>query len=149
LFGVLLTIHVLISLSLIVTVLMQSAKGEGLAGAFGGGGISGAVFGGRGAATFMSKATTVLAIAFMVSCILLTFAGGGTGVTATSRISQEAQQANQAAQVTPMQGQGTETQQNLQVQPVMPQDQSEGQQAMPQEQPEGQQQPTQPPADNQ
>jgi preprotein translocase subunit SecG len=149
LFGVLLTIHVLISLSLIVTVLMQSAKGEGLAGAFGGGGISGAVFGGRGAATFLSKTTTVLAIAFMVSCILLTFAGGGAGVTATSRISQEAQQANQAAQVTPMQGQGTEAQQGQQVQPVIPQGQLEGQQATPQGEPEGQEQPTQPPADNQ
>jgi preprotein translocase subunit SecG len=150
LFGVLLTIHVLISLSLIITVLMQSAKGEGLAGAFGGGGISGAVFGGRGAATFLSKTTTVLAIAFMISCILLTFAGGGTGVTTASRISQEAQQANQAAQVTPMPGQGEGAQQGQQQ--AFPQTELEGQPAPQQGQPEGgqqQQQPTQPPADNQ
>jgi preprotein translocase subunit SecG len=103
LFGILLIIHILVCLGLIVSVLMQSAKGEGLAGAFGGGGISGAVFGGRGAATFLSKTTTVLAISFMVTCILLTFAGGGTGVT-TSKVTSEAQKALEDAQVTPMQG---------------------------------------------
>ena len=36
-YPILLVIHVIISLSLIVAVLMQSSKGEGLAGAFGGG----------------------------------------------------------------------------------------------------------------
>lgn len=121
---------------------MQSAKGEGLAGAFGGGGISGAVFGGRGAATFMSKTTTILAIAFMVSCILLTFAGGGTGVsTSASRISQEAQQANQAAQVTPMPGQEGQGQAQPGTEQALPQG----------TQPAGgdQQQPVQPPADGQ
>jgi len=50
---------------------LQSSKGEGLAGAFGGGALTGAVFGGRGAATFLSKATTVLAIGFMSTSILL------------------------------------------------------------------------------
>lgn len=100
-FGVFLTIHIFICFGLIISVLMQSAKGEGLAGAFGGGGISGAVFGGRGAASFLSRATTTLAIAFMISCILLTFSGGGTGVT-SSRISKDAEKALQDAQVTPM-----------------------------------------------
>jgi len=52
---------------------MQSAKGEGLAGAFGGSGITGAVFGGRGAATFLTKATTVLAVLFFLSALTLTF----------------------------------------------------------------------------
>lgn len=67
----LLVIHVIVSLALIIAVLMQSSKGEGLAGAFGGGALTGAVFGGRGAATFLSKATTVLAIGFMSTSILL------------------------------------------------------------------------------
>jgi len=58
---------------------MQSAKGEGLAGAFGGSGITGAVFGGRGAATFLAKATTVLAIAFFLSCMVLSFLAPVTG----------------------------------------------------------------------
>jgi preprotein translocase subunit SecG len=76
-----------------MVVLMQSAKGEGLAGAFGGSGITGAVFGGRGAATFLSKATTVLAIAFFVSCMILSFLSpsrrGGGGEE--SGIQREAQ----------------------------------------------------------
>ena len=61
--------HVIICIALILVVLMQSSKGEGLAGgtAFGGG-VSTAVFGGRGAASFLSKATTVLAVVFFMNC---------------------------------------------------------------------------------
>lgn len=72
-FTLLLTIHILICVALIIVVLLQSSKGEGLAGAFGGGGITGAVFGGRGAASFLSKSTSVLAIVYMVSCLGLSF----------------------------------------------------------------------------
>ena len=68
----------MICIGLIIVVLLQSSKGEGLAGAFGGSGITGAVFGGRGAATFLSKATTYLAIAFMLSCLGLTFISPGS-----------------------------------------------------------------------
>ena len=66
--------HVLTCIALVLVVLMQSAKGEGLAGgtAFGGG-VSNAVFGGRGAASFLSRATTVLAVLFMVNCGALAF----------------------------------------------------------------------------
>ncbi|MDH4223025.1 MAG: preprotein translocase subunit SecG [candidate division Zixibacteria bacterium] len=92
-YGLLIILHVLICIGLIITVLMQSSKGEGLAGAFGGSGITGAVFGGRGAATFLSKATTVLAVAFFLSSIGLSFItplvgprGGGK-----SAITEEAQ----------------------------------------------------------
>ena len=77
--AVLTILHVIICIALIMSVLMQSAKGEGLAGAFGGSGVTGAVFGGRGAATFLSKATTVLAIAFFVSCLILSFLSPSTG----------------------------------------------------------------------
>ena len=74
--------HVFVCIGLILVVLMQSSKGEGLAGsAFGGGGgggIGGAVFGGRGAASFLSKATSVLAIVFMLNCIALAYMSAGT-----------------------------------------------------------------------
>lgn len=56
--------------AMIVTILLQSSKGQGLAGTFGGAGAS-AVFGGRGAATFLSKATTILAISYVVLCLLI------------------------------------------------------------------------------
>lgn len=119
-FAVLLVIHVLICVALIVVVLMQSAKGEGLAGAFGGGGgLSGAVFGGRGAASFLSKATTVLAIFFMVSCMGLSLLSAGrstqtaavtaSGVTEAAQedmaAQQQAQQEQAAQQAAQQQGQ--------------------------------------------
>jgi len=75
--------HVIVCIGLIMVVLLQSAKGEGLAGsAFGGGGggLGGAVFGGRGAGSFLSKATTVLAILFMVNCVSLAFISSGNRI---------------------------------------------------------------------
>jgi len=87
-YTIMIVLHILICASLIISVLLQSAKGEGLAGAFGGSSLTGTVFGGRGAATFLSKATTVLAIAFMSSSIVLTFMSPVT-TTATSVLQGE------------------------------------------------------------
>ena len=95
--------HVIVSVALVLVVLLQSSKGEGLAGsAFGGGGgggLSGAVFGGRGAASFLSKATTVLAVLFMFNCGALAYmsagtrsAGLGADGTPESVVTQQAQE---------------------------------------------------------
>ena len=74
LYGLLIFVHVIVSLLLIVSVLLQSSKGGGLAGTFGGsGGMGGGVFGGRGAAPFLTKATTVCAILFMLTSLSLNF----------------------------------------------------------------------------
>ncbi|MBU8934122.1 MAG: preprotein translocase subunit SecG [candidate division Zixibacteria bacterium] len=77
--------HVIVAAGLIMVVLLQSSKGEGLAGtAFGGGGgggVGGAVFGGRGAGGFLSKATTALAVVFMINCIVLAFLSAGSRTT--------------------------------------------------------------------
>jgi preprotein translocase subunit SecG len=59
-------IHVIICLILIVAVLLQSGKAADLAGAFGGGG-SQTAFGPRGAATILSKLTTISAVLFMIT----------------------------------------------------------------------------------
>jgi preprotein translocase subunit SecG len=69
-FAFFVVIHILISVALILTVLLQAGKGGGLAGAFGGGAAQ-TLFGGRGAATFLSKATSWLAVAFMAMSIIL------------------------------------------------------------------------------
>jgi preprotein translocase subunit SecG len=53
-------------------VLLQSSKGSGLAGAFGGGGGQ-TMFGGQETATFLSRMTTYLAVLFMVLSLLLAF----------------------------------------------------------------------------
>lgn len=63
-------LHVLVCLFLIIVVLLQSGKAADLAGAFGGMG-SQTVFGPRGAATVLSKATTIAAILFMVTSLAL------------------------------------------------------------------------------
>jgi preprotein translocase subunit SecG len=68
---ILLTIlHVIVCLFLIIVVLLQSGKAADLAGAFGGMG-SQTAFGPRGAATVLTKATTVAAALFMVTSLSL------------------------------------------------------------------------------
>jgi len=63
--------HLLVTLGLILVVLLQSGKGADIGAAFGGG-SSQTVFGGRGAATFLSKVTSALAILFMLTSLSLT-----------------------------------------------------------------------------
>ncbi len=60
------TVHIIICFILIIAVLLQSGKSADLAGAFGGIG-SQTVFGPRGAATILSKLTTICAILFMIT----------------------------------------------------------------------------------
>lgn len=68
---ILLTIlHVIVCLFLAIVVLLQSGKAADLAGAFGGMG-SQTVFGPRGSATVLSKATTLAAALFMVTSLSL------------------------------------------------------------------------------
>lgn len=83
--SILIFLYILICFGLIVSILLQSSKGGGLAaGAFGGGGDVGAVFGGRGAGTFLSRMTTVLATLFLAASILISFVNqgdsGGSGL---------------------------------------------------------------------
>ena len=60
----------IVCLFLVVVVLLQSGKAADLAGAFGGMG-SQTVFGPRGSATVLSKATTIAAALFMVTSLTL------------------------------------------------------------------------------
>ena len=62
----LLVLFVILSLLMVVVILLQAGKGQGLAGAIGGGMAGQSIFGGRGAGDFLSKATTYLAIGYMV-----------------------------------------------------------------------------------
>lgn len=72
--GLLTALHVLVAVILVLAVLLQSARGADLAGAFGGMG-SQTAFGPRGTATFLSKATVVLAVSFMLTSISLAILG--------------------------------------------------------------------------
>src|ERR1700723_2613090 len=63
-------IHVIVCLFLIGVVLLQSGKAGDISAAFGGQG-SQAAFGPRGAATALSKATTISAVLFMLTSVTL------------------------------------------------------------------------------
>ena len=66
----LILLFVFVCFAMVVVILLQAGKGQGLAGTFGGPG-AGAVFGGRGAATFLSKATAILATLYICLCLLI------------------------------------------------------------------------------
>src|SRR3954463_13735553 len=65
-------LHVIVCLFLVLTILLQSGKGGGMGGAFGGGNAQ-TVFGGSGAASFLRKLTATSAAIFMVTSMLLAF----------------------------------------------------------------------------
>jgi preprotein translocase subunit SecG len=64
-------IHILVCIALILIVLLQAGKGAEMGAAFGG--ASQTIFGSAGAMGFLSKLTTVAAIIFMVTSLILTF----------------------------------------------------------------------------
>ena len=91
--GFVLFLFVPVCVVLTLIILLQDSKGEGLSSSAFGGAEMQSVLGGRGAATFLSKLTTWLAIAFMViSLILMRFYGEGDGTGALTPIEQEATQ---------------------------------------------------------
>ena len=79
--GFILVLFVPACILLPIIILLQDSKGEGLSSsAFGGAGSSmQSVLGGQGAATFLSKVTTWLAIGFMVMALFLMRFYGETG----------------------------------------------------------------------
>ncbi len=79
--GFILILFVPACILLPIVILLQDSKGEGLSSsAFGGAGSSmQSVLGGQGAATFLSKVTTWLAIGFMVMALFLMRFYGETG----------------------------------------------------------------------
>ena len=66
----LVTLHIIVSIFLILVVLVQQGKGADLAGAFGGGG-SQTAFGARGATTLFHKLTTAFFILFVITSMTL------------------------------------------------------------------------------
>src|SRR5580693_1543972 len=82
---------VLNCLVLIIVVLLQSGKAADLAGAFGGAG-SQTAFGPRGAATFLSRATTWCAIVFMMTSLTLSVKRDtASGLPSTGSILEQTQ----------------------------------------------------------
>jgi preprotein translocase subunit SecG len=78
LYGLITALHVIVCFFMIIVVLLQSGKAADIAAAFGGMG-SQTVFGPRGTATILSKATTVAAALFMVTSLTLAILGEKSG----------------------------------------------------------------------
>ncbi|MCS5591914.1 MAG: preprotein translocase subunit SecG [Gammaproteobacteria bacterium] len=85
-FQVILIIHVILALGLVSIILIQHGKGADAGAAFGSG-AAGAVFGSRGAHSFLYKLTAGLAIGFFVTSIFLAYLA--TSETAVSPENQQ------------------------------------------------------------
>jgi preprotein translocase subunit SecG len=97
---VLVTLHVVICGLLIMVIMLQSGEAADLAGAFGGAG-SQTAFGPRGAATFLSKATTWCAIMFMLTSMALTMHQNSTAAPLGSSVLQQFSKTSKSAPVVP------------------------------------------------
>src|SRR5271169_3616283 len=87
---VLATLHIMVCFVLIIVIMLQSGNAADLAGAFGGAG-SQTAFGPRGAATFLSRATTWCAIVFMMTSLSLSVRRAPTGSFSTGSILEQTQ----------------------------------------------------------
>ncbi len=96
----LVTLHVVICALLIVVIMLQSGEAADLAGAFGGAG-SQTAFGPRGAATFLSKATTWCAIMFMLTSMALTMHQNSAVSSIGSSVLQQFSKTSKSAPAAP------------------------------------------------
>lgn len=82
--GIVVVLFVPVCVMLTISILLQDSKGEGLSGSAFGASEMQSLLGGQGAATFLSKLTTYVAIAFMIIALfLMRFYGGGNSGTLT------------------------------------------------------------------
>ena len=72
-----LTIHILIAIGLVITVLLQRSEGGGLGiGGGGGGGGGGGFMTARGTANLLTRLTTILAVGFFTTTVTLAIMAG-------------------------------------------------------------------------
>jgi preprotein translocase subunit SecG len=89
--AILVTLHILVCFILVIVIMLQSGSAADLAGAFGGAG-SQTAFGPRGAATFLSRATTWCAIVFMMTSLTLSVKRDAAAGVSTGSILEQTQQ---------------------------------------------------------
>ncbi|WP_020162376.1 preprotein translocase subunit SecG [Cycloclasticus pugetii] len=74
-FGIVLSVHVVIAALMIGLILIQHGKGADAGAAFGSG-ASGTVFGAKGSGSFLSRSTAILAALFFSTSLALAYLGG-------------------------------------------------------------------------
>ena len=72
LYSILVSVDVLLAIGIIGLVLMQQGQGASVGAAFGGG-ASGTVFGSRGSASFLTRATAILVTLFFINSLGLAY----------------------------------------------------------------------------
>ena len=84
-------VHVIVCIFLVVVILMQAAKGHGLAGAFGsfGGGMTQNLFGAQ-AGDVLTKATTIAAITFVCTSLTLAILSAKRSASIMTDVKKEA-----------------------------------------------------------
>jgi preprotein translocase subunit SecG len=85
---VLVVIQVVVAVGVIGLILLQQGKGADAGAAFGSG-ASGTVFGSRGAANFLSRATAVLATVFFLVSLTLAYLVSGRSIGGASVVEQQ------------------------------------------------------------
>src|ERR1041385_66379 len=85
---VLVVVQVVLAISVIGLILLQQGKGADAGAAFGSG-ASGTVFGARGAANFLSRATAALATIFFVVSLSLAYLVSGRATSGGSVVEQQ------------------------------------------------------------
>jgi preprotein translocase subunit SecG len=83
--ALIITIHIVVCISLILIVLLQTGKGASMGAVFGGAG-SQTLFGNTGAASFLGKMTTWAAIIFMITSLALAYISKSGGKSVVSDI---------------------------------------------------------------
>ncbi|MBA2592005.1 MAG: preprotein translocase subunit SecG [Gammaproteobacteria bacterium] len=91
-----LVLHVLVGIGLITLILLQHGKGADAGAAFGSG-ASATVFGARGSATFLTKATAVLALLFFSNSFFLNYLFANT--TGPKSIIEEQKEGNTPTEI--------------------------------------------------
>ena len=87
--ALLIVVHILVSVILVLSVLLQSGKAADLASAFGAQG-SQTAFGIRGSATFLAKMTTAAAVMFMITSLALAIVYSQGSSSELSDVAKEA-----------------------------------------------------------
>jgi preprotein translocase subunit SecG len=91
-YTILITLHIIACTVLIAVILLQAGKGAGLSNVFGGGGGGLESIFGTKTSTFLTKATTVCAILFIVTCLGLTILSSHRRVSLMEDITEKQQQ---------------------------------------------------------
>lgn len=99
-YTILVIVEVLVAVGLVGLILLQHGKGADAGAAFGSG-ASGTVFGSRGSANFLSRATAALATVFFATSLALAYLVHGQRDTAGGSVVDRVQQASPAATEAP------------------------------------------------